>query len=160
MVLYWILEKQVFNVQTDILFRNWCMSSTYAETWILWRSSIFLKFVVFKNSQFHPENCILRVLLFVTFAFVLFLKMLTAAHTSFTHNGMMYGADIFWEKICQLILWSSRLLVFQTSGLPDFWSSRILDIWTSVLPNFWPSRFLVFRMSGLPDFQTSGPLDF
>ena len=83
------------------------MSSTYVETWILWSSSIFLKFVVFKNSQFHSENCILRVLLFVTFAFVLFLKMLTAAHTHILYTMASCTVRRFWEKICQLISWNT-----------------------------------------------------
>ena len=64
----------------------------------------------------------------------------------------------FLGKICQLILWSSRVLVFQTSGLPDFWSSRLLVFWSSGLPGFWPSGLPGFWASGLLTFWVSGLL--
>ena len=79
----------------------------------------------------------------------------------------------FLGKICQLILWSSRVLVFQTSGLPDFWSSRLLvfglldiwtsyhlEFWTSVLPDFWSSGCLAFRTSRLLALLTSSLLSW
>ena len=79
------------------------------------------------------------------------------------------GHLAFWP----LDFWNYGLLVFRTSGFPDFWpsglsdflSSGLLVFQTSVLLVFglltiWTSSLLAFLTSGLPDFWPSGLLAF